>query len=126
VLALVRWPPGRSWMRTSAGLRRWRASRVFAVLMAGERFDHVGDPFCVSYQLAVAGRQGAVGGLPGRVGRGRSDRGFAGAFGPSVPRTWVTGFLTVGSVTARSWAMRWFDLPAAAAFAGLRLRAGAR
>ncbi len=32
---------------------------------------------------------------------------------PSLPRMWVTCFLTVSSATTRSWAMRWFDLPAA-------------
>src|SRR6266851_690445 len=32
---------------------------------------------------------------------------------PSLPSTWVTCFLTVSSATTRSWAMRWFDLPAA-------------
>src|SRR5262252_7412615 len=32
---------------------------------------------------------------------------------PSLPRMCVTCFLTVSSATTRSWAMRWFDLPAA-------------
>ena len=61
-----------------------------------------------------------------RVGKGHLDRGFAGAFGPSLPRTWVTCVLPVSSVTIRSWAMRWFDLPAAAAPAAPRHQAGGR
>src|SRR5262245_18651076 len=32
---------------------------------------------------------------------------------PSLPRMCVTCFLTVSSATTKSWAMRWFDLPAA-------------
>jgi hypothetical protein len=81
------------------------------------------------FSLVVSGRRAGCGcaPAPGRgVGGGHLDRGFAGAFGPSLPRSWVTCVLTVSSVTTRSWAMRWFDLPVAAGPAVLRRQAGAR